>query len=136
MATVDLFATLAALRDRLEDMAGYNVADYAFINKEYDPTGKTIYVAEDILPGNEIQITNDQTEMQGIWQLTVWTKAGTGPKAGMDRATALKNHFKPKTQIGEITIDRATASNSPIQNGDWYGLPVSVYFRTYATTSI
>lgn len=136
MATVNLFNTLAALRGHLATMTGYAAGDFAFANKEFDPVGKTIWVGEDILPGEERQITNDQTELNAIYQLTVWIPAGTGIKTAMDRATLIKDHFRPKTQIGEITIDRATATGTPIQTGDWYGVPVSVYFRTYATTSI
>lgn len=135
MATVDLFDVLAALRGRLATLSGYAVGDVAFINKDFDPSSKSLYLAEALLPGEERQITNDQTELRGIYQLTVMVPSGTSISTALDRATTIKNHFPPKLQLGLVNIDRATAAN-PVQYGDWYGVPVSLYFRTYATTSI
>lgn len=122
----------AALDNRLNTLAGGY--DIAWPNIPYEPEAGETYLRPTFLPAVTEQAsmgTDGQDRTDGIYQVDVFTQAGSGRTAIPDAVT---DHFKRGTDLtyNGVTVRVRNVSVSPaIIDGSWQQVPVSIDFYSY-----
>lgn len=116
-----------------------SVPPIAWENKEFNPTGKTLYIRPTHLPGETVPETlgeaNGRDLNVGIYQVDIFAEAGKGKKDAINMADTIATRFKHGTkltyngvtvQIKHVNINPATNS----KNG-WYQLFVEIVYYSF-----
>lgn len=106
----------------------------AWPNLDYDPSLGTVYYRPRYLPVDTSQVSmgsagKDKT--LGIYQIDIMHPKGGGRSGKID---PLADHFKRGSVIaynGVSVVVRTVALGTPINDGAWYAIPVSVTIYAY-----
>ncbi len=114
--------------------------------EEFEPPETGLWLSEGYLIVSDQRVSTDMNGAQGIYQVNVFSAIGGGQTDAENLATLVKRAFKPgsindeefEVQIAIDRCERNSASTeggatSPRQDNRWLMIPVSVYWRSYAT---
>lgn len=107
----------------------------AYENVSFTPVLGTPYQDVRIFPANpdNSSIGGGHYLEIGFVQIMVCYPAGTGKKLAQERAQAIKAHFKRGVTLTEdsinVTIIRTPTVGGALVDGDWYKVPVSIYYQ-------
>ena len=124
----------AALDARLLSMSGG--LDIAFPNIPYEPAANETYLRASFLPAEVVQAAlgaSGKDRMDGIYQVDVFTVAGTGRTNIPD---TIADHFKRGTNLthNTNTVRIINVSINPvIISGSWQQVPVQIDFYSFMT---
>jgi hypothetical protein len=110
-----------------------------------EPTNKTPWQSAAVLFSDTRPLgmaAGSGEEWRGVFHITIWTPAGTGPQAAESRAALLRGDAAAGTQghfFRGLVLSSAGAhvtilqpyERSPIVQDKWYGLPVLIPFQSF-----
>lgn len=110
----------------------------AWPNSAYTPVTGTTYIRPTLLPASSeiatIGLTTSTDLNTGIYQVDVFTEAGTGKSAGMVMADLVADHFKRDTNLvyngRTVTIKNVSQSPANTDNG-WFQIPVNIEYQSF-----
>lgn len=107
----------------------------AYENVSFIPVVGTPYQDVRIIPANpdNSSIGGKHYIELGFVQIMVCYPAGNGKKLAQERAQAIKAHLKRGTTMVEdsisVIIIRTPTVGGAFNEGDWYKVPVSIYYQ-------
>jgi hypothetical protein len=119
-----------ALDTRLSIMAGLPAV--AWENTEYEPVHGTTWLRPTLLPALTRAGTTTTDRHEGIYQISVFVKPGTGKAVINALVDAIADHFKPTTELtsGSVTVRCISVSALGARREDaWYHIPVEVRYN-------
>lgn len=125
----------AALDGRLNTLAGSH--EVAWQNRRYAPTIGTLFLRPTLLPAETVGATVSDSgtdEQTGIYQVDVFAPADEGKNDAFAKADAIAEHFKPVTELtynGRLVRCVSASIETPLNDGDWYQLPVIIRYLSY-----
>lgn len=124
-----------ALTSHLNDMPpGWTVVE---VDGTYSPAIGMPYIEQAFLPAQTIQADLGGTGRNrhiGIYQLTLVTPAGKGPKDAEDKQTAILARFKRGTRIsysGIVVVIEPPWPGPKQSEADWIRRPLNIPYFTY-----
>jgi len=143
MAVIDRKKIRWVLREKLKTVPGIPADKFISAeNRDYKPSSVTdLWIRETMLPAIEQKAATGMVQAYGIVQYDVIGAWGKGTEAVEDLAVSIVNTFEPGTHIVsqgiQIAIDRSEPlPGGPWEEGVWWFVPVSIRWRTYASTTI
>jgi hypothetical protein len=127
-------------RQQLDDAGFDTTSDFAWENRNFDSSNKTIWYRERFTVADEGINGNESNVKEALIWYDVMTKAGDGDDQADNSAAAIAELFEPinnkDVEIGaglKISIDEATTgSPGDFEETEWQ-TPVRIRFRIYDT---
>jgi len=123
----------AALDGRLNTLT--NKPPIAWPNAPYTPSEGVLYLSVTHSPTATINATQDYIEAHGgIYQITVYAPSGSYKAQSLGIADDIADHFSAQRTLTyksrKVKI-RSVSQATPIRDGAWYAIPISVDYDCY-----
>ena len=144
MAMPDLNKVRAVFHEKLQTLTGIPTEARIWKeNKTFTPPVKgTLWLRERLIPTAEAKVATKTAHAIGIIQYDVVHGFDQGVDSAETLAKTIAEGFEHGTDINSqgitVHIDRAQRAFGRIplgEEGHWWFIPVSIYWRTYATTA-
>lgn len=132
-------AIQAALDAKLATFATAQSLSVAWQNIEFDPVAGSPWVRPSMLPGEPYQAAlgeSGENRCVGVYQVSVFYPAGNGSGTARAMVDTLITAFKRGTRLtyGGYTVEIKKAyPNPPLQEMQWYHIPVTIQWKCFAT---
>lgn len=98
------------------------------------PTNGATFLEAEIIPGNVTlpNVAGDRRRFLGDFQISIWTKEGSGAGTGEAIAEQLSQLFSvlPKSNLAPVSIEAPAKIKLPLtDNSGWYITPVLIPYR-------
>jgi hypothetical protein len=130
------------VRNQINDDGTLDMADFAWENRQFDSSDKSIYFVERMVVTAERPSTNQESVKWGMTFYDVIVDRDAGTEDQEDNAKILADIFQPadnKDVVIEsglkIDIDEATTGSRTPYGESRTQLPVRIEWRAYETTS-
>jgi hypothetical protein len=126
-----------ALGKQLNNVSGS--LDIVWENTEYDPTIGRPFLRTWLLPNQTINSSlglKGFSEYNGIFQIDCMYPIGSGWGSARTNVDTICSSFKRGTIVTYNKVEVRIWGSSPepaLIDGDWYRLPISVYYSSWAT---
>jgi len=124
-------------RTALDDAGAVTLSDFAWENKAFDPSGKTLWYRETYFPILESSSDFTQEMLQGLIIYDIFTKKDSGTVIAETKATEIGDVFKP-WENKNLTISGNRTQILTVERGDsgkfdktWYVMPVRLTFKVF-----
>ena len=125
-----LNAARVALETKLLALPGLVPSLVAWPGLNFTPPASGLYYKPDLIPSETLTAAGAgaSTHPKGIYQVSIFGKAGSGMVALHNAAEALLAHFDRQALASGAVRTGVPDIGPPIQEPDWLHLPVSIPF--------
>ena len=120
---------------------GLTTADVAFENKEFDPSGKSLWLACYFIPATSDSLGKtlaSSDEQRGIFQVSVFVAINSG-NYDTNQLTAIDEiltafRYSTSTVYNGTTVDILESTiNNGTENESWFNRDISINYLTFST---